>query len=85
MNTSPGIDLGYFLFEDLGSVDGAAGCWNACDQDLSATGFEDLLDPPPMGDLDGCDGGANGNRIETKEAVAEDYRVLGRAICDRGQ
>lgn len=85
MNTSPGIDLGYFLFEDLGSVDGAAGRWDACYQDLSAIGFENLLDPPPMGDLDGCDGGANGDRIKTKEAVAKDHRVLGRAICDRDQ
>lgn len=78
---SVGVDLGNALLEDLGAVDGTGGGGDAVDEDFDAAGFEDFFDAAPGGDLERGDGGPEGNGVEAEEAVAEDERVLGRAVC----
>ena len=77
MDISAWIDLGYFLFKDRGSVDGATGCRDTGYEDLGTVGLKDFLDTTPVSYLHGCYGGTDGDGIETKKTMAEDDRVLG--------
>jgi hypothetical protein len=66
MNTSAGIDLRDFLFEDEGSVDGAACGGDTGNEDFSAVGLKDFSDTAPMSDLERCDCRTDGDGIETE-------------------
>jgi len=59
-----GVCLFDFVEEDLGSVDGGGGGWDACYEDLDAVVLEDGGDSAPVGYFEGCDGGANCDRVE---------------------
>ena len=83
MDGSAGIYLGYACLEDLCTVDRAARGGDTGDEDLGAVLFEDLLDAAPVNDLEGGDGGSDGDRVKTEQAMAEDDGVAGGEIWAR--
>jgi hypothetical protein len=66
MNAPSWIYGGNFLFENFGSVYGAAGCRDAGDEDLSAVLLEDFFYSTPMGYFQRGYGGADGDRIKAE-------------------
>lgn len=85
MDAPAGVGRRYLLLEDFCTVDGAAGGGHTSDEDFGAVCLEDLLDPAPVCDLHRCDGGANGDRVESEQAVTEHDRVFCGAVWREGK
>lgn len=66
MDGTTGIYLGYACLEDFCAVDGTASSGDAGDEYLGAVLLEDLLDAAPVDDLEGGDGGPDGDGVEAK-------------------
>jgi hypothetical protein len=80
MDLTAGVGALDRLGEDAGAVDGGRRRGHAGDEDVRAGGLEDLLDAAPVRDLEGRDRGADGDLVETEEAVAEDDGILRRLV-----
>lgn len=67
----------YFFKEDLCSVNGRGGSGYACDKDIDAVMLEGGCDSTPVRYLEGCNGRADCDGIETQETMAKDDRMRG--------
>lgn len=81
MHGTTGIDFADSFLEDLGAIDGAAGCRHARDEHFGAVRLQRVLDSAPVRHLKGRDGGPESDGVKPEQAVAEHDRVLRAGVC----